>query len=186
MEVTPSEVEAKNAAGKKVSPPAPLAWWIVSYSSSSDEDAAAAKKGKSSRWKKKLDAAAMEFTPESELDAPELDDAPESEKLDDAPESEELRAPDSLPLASETTVPDSLPPSAFLCPRCHHVHEDRESWNRAHSWLYPCARCGLIHLDYWLRSPLGRDEFGCAAALAVKREMEEEAKQPEWRNMNSK
>jgi len=43
---------------------------------------------------------AMEFTPESELNALELDDAPESE---------ELLALDSLPPASETTVPDSLP-----------------------------------------------------------------------------
>ena len=64
---------------------------LASYSSSSDEAAAAAK-GKSTG------KPAMEFTPESELNALELDDAPESE---------ELLALDSLPPASETTVPDS-------------------------------------------------------------------------------
>ena len=90
---------------------------LASYSSSSDEAAATAK-GKSTG------KPAMEFTPESELNALELDDAPESE---------ELLALDSLPPASETTVPNSLPPGAFLCPRCHLVHEERESWNRAHS-----------------------------------------------------
>ena len=141
---------------------------LASYSSSSDEAAAAAK-GKSTG------KPAMEFTPESELNALELDDAPESE---------ELLALDSLPPASETTVPDSLPPGAFLCPRCHLVHEDRESWNRAHSLLYPCVRCGLVHMDYCLSSPLRRDEFDCTAALAVKREMEEA--EQSWRNMNNK
>ena len=105
----------------------------------------------------------MEFTPESELNALELHDAPESEEL--------------LAL-------DSLPPGAFLCPRCHLVHEDRESWNRAHSLLYPCVRCGLVHMDYWLSSPLRRDEFDWTAALAVKREMEEA--EQSWRNMNNK
>ena len=47
---------------------------LASYSSSSDEAAAAAK-GKSTG------KPAMEFTPESELNALELDDAPESEEL---------------------------------------------------------------------------------------------------------
>ena len=148
---------------------------LASYSSSSDEVAAAAK-GKSTG------KPAMEFTPESELDAPESE--LNALELDDAPESEELLALDSLPPASETTVPDSLPPGAFLCPRCHLVHEDRESWNRAHSLLYPCVRCGLVHMDYWLSSPLRRDEFNCTAALAVKREMEEA--EQSWRNMNNK
>ena len=52
-------------------------------------------------------------------------------------------APDSMEM-----VPDSLPPGAFVCGRCHLVHEDREAWNRAHSWFYPCPRCGLVHADY--------------------------------------
>ncbi|CAN6338402.1 unnamed protein product [Urochloa humidicola] len=108
---------------------------------------------------------------------------PDSEEVL-APDSEELLAPDSLQPGSETMVPDSLPPCAFLCPRCHLVHEDRESWNRAHSWLWPCARCSLVHFDYWLSSTLRRDEFDCTAALAVKREMEEG--EQEWRKMNNK
>ena len=97
---------------------APLAlegWGLASYSDEDEDEAvkakpAAPKKGKSTG------KPAMEFTPESELNALELDNAPESE---------ELLALDSLPPASETTVPDSLPPGAFLCPRCHLVHEDR-------------------------------------------------------------
>jgi predicted RNA-binding Zn-ribbon protein involved in translation (DUF1610 family) len=138
-------------------------------------------------------------------EVPELDNTLE---LDDMPESEELLVPDSLPPASETTVPDSLlpasettvpdsllpasettvpdslPPGAFLCAHCHLVHEDRDSWNRAHLVLYPCVRCGFVHMDYWLSSPLRRDEFDCTAALDVKHEMEQ--MQQSWRNMNIK
>jgi hypothetical protein len=136
---------------------------------------------------------AMEFTPESELDVLELDDAPKLDdvldldntpELDDMPKSEELLVPDSLPLVSEMTVPDSLPSGTFLCARCHLVHEDCDSWNRAHSFLYPCVHCSLVHMDYWLSSPLRRDEFDCTAALDVKHEMEQ--MQQSWRNMNTK
>ncbi|KAL6878356.1 hypothetical protein ACP4OV_012526 [Aristida adscensionis] len=109
------------------------------------------------------------LAPESE--APELV-APESQEVL-APESEELLAPDSSLSDLETTVPDTLPPATFLCPHCHLVHEDRESWNRAHSRLWPCARCGLMHMDYWIRSTSHSiDEFDCAAALDVKRGLE--------------
>jgi predicted RNA-binding Zn-ribbon protein involved in translation (DUF1610 family) len=141
----------------------------------------------------------------------ELDDMPESEELlvpDSLPPASETTVPDSLlpasettvpdsllPAsettvpdsllpASETTVPDSLPPGAFLCAHCHLVHEDRDSWNRAHLVLYPCVRCGFVHMDYWLSSPLRRDEFDCTAALDVKHEMEQ--MQQSWRNMNIK
>jgi predicted RNA-binding Zn-ribbon protein involved in translation (DUF1610 family) len=100
--------------------------------------------------------------------------APESEELL-APESldSETTVPDSLPSDSEMTVPDSLSPGAFVCARCHLVHEDRESWNRSHSRLYPCVRCGLIHLDYWIISKVRWDDFDCAAALDAKRKRDE-------------
>jgi hypothetical protein len=101
---------------------------------------------------------------------------PESEKMASqeseevlTPESEGVLVPDSLP-------PDSLPPGAVQCARCNVIHADREAWMRSHSMLYPCVRCGLIHLDYWIRSSTGRDDFDCAAALAVKREMDEDVK----------
>ena len=91
-------------------------------------------------------------------------------------------APWSLPDSVTTAVPDSLPPGAFICGRCHLVHEDREAWNRAHSLLWPCARCGLVHLDYWMSSTIRSiDEFDCAAALDVKREREEGG--VEWRKV---
>ncbi|CAN6277402.1 unnamed protein product [Urochloa humidicola] len=140
----------------------------------------------------------MEFMPESEevlaleskeVIAPEVV-VPDSEQLlapelDDAPESEEVLAPDSLPPGSEMTVLESFPSGAFLCARCHLVHEERESWNRAHSSLWPCAHCSLIHLDYWMGSTIRSiDDFDCAAALDVKREMEEG--EQEWRKMNNK
>jgi hypothetical protein len=84
--------------------------------------------------------------------------------------------PDSLPPGAGVLVPDSLPPGAVQCARCNVIHADREAWMRSHSMLYPCVRCGLIHLDYWIRSSTGRDDFDCAAALAVKREMDEDVK----------
>jgi hypothetical protein len=108
---------------------------------------------------------------------------PESEKMASqeseevlTPESEGVLVPDSLPPGAETMVPDLLPPGAVQCARCNVIHADREAWMRSHSMLYPCVRCGLIHLDYWIRSSTGRDDFDCAAALAVKREMDEDVK----------
>ncbi|CAN6363423.1 unnamed protein product [Urochloa humidicola] len=126
---------------------------------------------------------AMEFTPELELDPPESEEllAPDSiaqDLFDLVPDSEAVET------AMETTVSNSLPPDAFLCPRCNLVHEDRESWNCAHSWLYPCLRCGLVHMDYWFSSSLRYDEFDCNGALAVKHEMEEAERS--WRNKNNK
>ncbi|CAN6371581.1 unnamed protein product [Urochloa humidicola] len=134
------------------------------------------------------DVAPKDFAPGivSELDDVLEDIAPEdvAPELDDALETKELLAPDSFPLSAKITVPDSLPPGAFLCGGCPLVHEDREAWNRAHSRLYPCARCGLIHSDYWLSSPLRRDDFDCSAAMDVKRKREEG--EVEWRKRNSK
>jgi hypothetical protein len=108
---------------------------------------------------------------------------PESEKMASqeseevlTPESEGVLVPDSLPPGAETMVPDLLPPGAVQCARCNVIHADREAWMRSHSMLYPCVRCGLIHLDYWIHSSTGRDDFDCAAALAVKREMNEDVK----------
>ncbi|CAO2149308.1 unnamed protein product [Urochloa humidicola] len=112
-----------------------------------------------------------------ELLAPESEDVlpPESAEELLPPGSKKTAVPDSLPPGSETTaVPDSLPPDAFICGGCHLVHEDREAWNRAHSWLWPCACCGLIHLDYWIGSTVDYDDFDCADALNVKRKREEE------------
>ncbi|CAO2168483.1 unnamed protein product [Urochloa humidicola] len=108
--------------------------------------------------------------------------APASQEvLASAPDSEEVLAPTPN---SETTVPDSMPPGAFLCPRCLQVHEDRESWDRAHSRLRPCLFCGLIHSDYWIGSNLRYDDFDCTAALDMKRKREEEDR--EWRKKNIK
>ena len=60
------------------------------------------------------------------------------------PDSQEVAA-DGVALVSqepdEGITPellDSLPPGAFVCGRCGLVHEDRETWNRAHSRFYPC------------------------------------------------
>lgn len=86
----------------------------------------------------------------SELALPDAEMAPDSEMV-----------PDSLPPDSEM-VPDSLPPGAFLCARCHLVHEDRQAWNRAHSSLWPCSRCGLVHAEYIIGAMIyGLDEFNC-------------------------
>ena len=82
---------------------------------------------------------------------------PESQMPPDSitPELLEL-APDSMEV-----VPESLPLGAFLCSRCHLVHEDREAWNRAHSRFYPCPRCGLVHADYFINAMLGRINVDC-------------------------
>ncbi|KAG2578727.1 hypothetical protein PVAP13_6NG115218 [Panicum virgatum] len=59
-------------------------------------------------------------------------------------------------------VPDSLPSGAFVCTRCHLVHEDRQAWDRGHSRLWPCSRCGLVHMEYMLLAMLyGFKEFDC-------------------------
>jgi len=58
-------------------------------------------------------------------------------------------------------VLESLPPRAFVCGRCHLVHEDREAWNRAHSRFYPCPSCGLVHADYSINAMLGRIKVDC-------------------------
>jgi predicted RNA-binding Zn-ribbon protein involved in translation (DUF1610 family) len=124
----------------------------------------------------------MELMPNSEMELATV-------SLEEvAPESKELTAvsEELLALGSETTVLDSLLLGAFLCPGCYLVHEDRESWNREHSRLYPCSHCGLVHLDYWMRSTLRLDKFDCAATLAMKHEMEEADEHTEWRKINSK
>jgi len=64
--------------------------------------------------------------------------------------------PDSVEM-----VPEYLPPGAFVCGRCHLVHEDREAWNRAHSRFYPCPRCGLVHADYSIDAMLGHINVDC-------------------------
>ena len=64
--------------------------------------------------------------------------------------------PDSVEM-----VPEYLPPGAFVCGRCHLVHEDREAWNRAHSRFYPCPRCSLVHADYSIDAMLGRINVDC-------------------------
>ena len=92
------------------------------------------------------------------LDSQEPDEVvPESQMPPDSitPELLEL-APDSMEV-----VPESLPLGAFLCSRCHLVHEDREAWNRAHSRFYPCPRCGLVHADYFIDAMLGRINVDC-------------------------
>ncbi|CAN6304832.1 unnamed protein product [Urochloa humidicola] len=119
------------------------------------------------------------LTPAAEEDSEEVLPPAGQEML--APVSQEVLASVS---DSETTVPDSMPPGAFLCPRCLQVHEDRESWDRAHSRLRPCLFCGLIHSDYWIGSNLRYDDFDCAAALDMKRKREEEDR--EWRKKNIK
>ncbi|CAN6313724.1 unnamed protein product [Urochloa humidicola] len=100
-----------------------------------------------------------------ELVAPEEPVTQESEEVvtlepeDVTLESQEL-------IASESQVPDSLPPGSFLCPQCHLVHEDRQSWNRAHSRRWPCSRCGLIHADYKFGAMIyGLDEFDCEVLI---------------------
>jgi predicted RNA-binding Zn-ribbon protein involved in translation (DUF1610 family) len=84
------------------------------------------------------------------LESMAIDFLLDSEVVPDSlpPDSEVV--PDSLPPDSEV-VADSLPPGAFFCPHCQLVHEDRQSWDRAHSRFWPCARCGLVHMDYGIR-----------------------------------
>jgi len=88
------------------------------------------------------------------LDSQEPDEVvPESQM---PPDSITPELPDSMEV-----VPDSLPPGAFVCGRCGLVHEDREAWNRAHSWFYPCPSCGLVHADYSIDAMLGRIKVDC-------------------------
>ena len=85
----------------------------------------------------------------------ELEDSipPESEvapKHKSSPLDSEM-VPESLEFVPDSMAPESehaLPPGAFLCARCHLIHENREAWNRAHSRFWPCSRCGLVHLEY--------------------------------------
>jgi len=69
--------------------------------------------------------------------------------------------PDSFTPESEL-IPDSLPPGAFVCARCHLIHEDRQAWDRTHSCWWPCSRCGLAHMEYMLLAMFyGFKEFDC-------------------------
>jgi hypothetical protein len=88
------------------------------------------------------------------------------------PKSEDLVTPESPALVvlesqepEEVVKPkseDSLPPGAFVCARCHAVHEDREAWNQVHSRFRPCSRCNLVHEDYRVAAMLhGLDNFDC-------------------------
>ena len=62
-------------------------------------------------------------TPESQQPSPDSEMVPDSIEV----------VPDSIAMVPDSEmVPDSLPPGAFICGRCHLVHEDRESWNHAH------------------------------------------------------
>jgi hypothetical protein len=95
--------------------------------------------------------------------------AHDSTSLEDVPESTtpKLAAPTSEFLE---VVPDSeeLPPGAFVCARCHCVHEDRQSWDRAHSRRWPCACCGLVHLEYMVMAMFyGFKEFDCKNFIPV-------------------
>jgi hypothetical protein len=83
---------------------------------------------------------------------------PDSESLELVFDSESLEhAPDSMENELEL-----LPQGAFVCTRCDVVHEDRRSWNRAHSRFWPCSRCGLVHMEYMVLSMFyGFDEFDC-------------------------
>jgi len=78
-------------------------------------------------------------------------------------EAEKVISSASLELTPDSMemVPDSLPPGAFVCGRCHLVHEDREAWNCAHSRFYPCPRCGLVHADYLIDAMLGHSKVDC-------------------------
>jgi hypothetical protein len=95
-----------------------------------------------------------EIAPEwQELVTPESQEpeevAPESEEI--VPEWQELIVPELLELA-----PDSI------TPELHERHEERQAWNHAHSRLWPCSRCGLVHAEYRLGAILhGLDEFDC-------------------------
>ena len=77
-------------------------------------------------------------------DRPLLESVTDSIATQEVPDSVALDSemvPDSVATDSEM-VPETLPPGAFLCPRCHRVHENRESWDRVHSLFWPCSRCG--------------------------------------------
>jgi hypothetical protein len=97
---------------------------------------------------------------ESEEIAPEWQElvAPESQEPEKVtPESEEI-----APERQELIVPESQEPEDVITPELHERHEDRQAWNRAHSRLWPCSRCGLIHTEYRLGAMLhGLDEFNC-------------------------
>ncbi|CAN6166568.1 unnamed protein product [Urochloa humidicola] len=102
------------------------------------------------------------FSPESMVAAPDsvMALSPVASKVEDSSPMEMEVVPDSLP--EMEVVPDSLPPGAFLCCRCNLIHEDRQSWDRAHSVRWPCSRCGLVHQDYYLGARVyGLDEFDC-------------------------
>jgi hypothetical protein len=77
------------------------------------------------------------------------------DSLDIVPDSVNIM-PDSVEM-----VPESLPSGAFICGRCHLIHEDCEAWNHAHSRFYPCPHCGLVHVDYSIDAMLGRINVDC-------------------------
>jgi hypothetical protein len=82
----------------------------------------------------------------------------ESEEI--APEWQELIMPESQE-PEEVVTPEllELAPDP-ITPELHERHEDRQAWNRAHSQLWPCSRCGLVHAEYRLGAMLhGLDEF---------------------------
>jgi hypothetical protein len=105
--------------------------------------------------------------PESEMEMVSDSITLESEvapKDNSSPLDSEM-VPESLEFVLDSMAPESehaLPPGAFVCARCHLVHEDRQAWDRAHSRFWPCSRCGLVHLEYMLLAMLyGLDEFDC-------------------------
>lgn len=117
------------------------------------------------------DSMAVELAPDSVADdniTPKLV-APDSASLEVVPDS---MAPKLVASDSESleVVPDSevSPPAAFVCPRCHLIHEDCQSWDRAHSRFWPCARCGLVHFEYMVMAMFyGFEEFDCKIFIPV-------------------
>jgi predicted RNA-binding Zn-ribbon protein involved in translation (DUF1610 family) len=101
----------------------------------------------------------MEIAPDSLLES--VPDSIASQEVPDSIVLDSEMVPDFVATDSEM-VPETLPPGAFLCPRCHRVHENRESWDRAHSLFWPCSRCGLVHREYRIGAWLyDQDEFDC-------------------------
>ncbi|RLM54775.1 hypothetical protein C2845_PM10G13290 [Panicum miliaceum] len=96
--------------------------------------------------------------------------APESQEREEvAPESEEIAPEWQELIVSESQEPEEVVTPELLelaldsiTPELHERHEDRQAWNRAHSRLWPCSRCGLVHAEYRLGAMLhGLDEFDC-------------------------
>jgi len=112
---------------------------LVELEDSIPPESEVAPKHKSSPLDSEMVPESLEFVPDSM--APKDD----SSTLDSG------MVPQSLEFVPDSMAPElehALPPGAFVCARCHVIHENREAWNRAHSRFWPCSRCGLVHLEY--------------------------------------